>query len=241
MIIRISTLLLSCLLSLTAFAQVGVNNTSPEQALDVNGKVKVGDDATRPTDGTIRYNSPEGRFEGYSRGEWKTLDEKSATPDRPIPFFASVYTTFQNEEYQVPEWQEAHGQPRDFFLPQADPAQLRANTVVPPGYTMVVDYIHVVGMSSTDDEQFLVQVAHTDGSARNNDQRERHRDEPLLYVTGSVKAGPSVLGNGRAPLLIVGAGQQLVVRNESASSNTGGVRVVFTGFLVQNLDQYFTY
>lgn len=46
-------------------AQVGVNNDMPEQALDVNGKIKLGDDATTPTEGTIRYNSATKTFEGF--------------------------------------------------------------------------------------------------------------------------------------------------------------------------------
>lgn len=57
-------------------AQVGVNTDTPEQALDINGKVKVGDDATAPTEGTIRYNSTEKTFEGFNGTSWLKLGEE---------------------------------------------------------------------------------------------------------------------------------------------------------------------
>ncbi|WP_157500788.1 hypothetical protein [Lewinella sp. 4G2] len=232
--------LLLTLLSIGCFAQVGVNNSNPEQALDVNGKVKLGNDGTNPSDGTMRYNSTEGTFEGFSQGEWKSLDAQGATPDQPTPFFASVYTTFQSEEFIPMEFQTAYGQSAFFFENQGDPSFF-TRTVIPAGYMMVVDYIHVVGMSTSNDEQFLVHIAATDGDATNATERSSRRDEPLIYVSGSIKGGPAILGNGRAPLLVVDAGEQLTLRNESASTSVGGVRVVFTGFLVTDLDQYFTY
>lgn len=68
-----SFLLLFCFSSLTLFAQVGVNNNSPEQALDVNGKIKMTDDGTTPSAGTMRYNAAETDFEGYNGSEWKSL------------------------------------------------------------------------------------------------------------------------------------------------------------------------
>lgn len=50
---------------LSMSSQVGVNNPTPEQALDVNGKVKLTDDTTAPTAGTIRYDATSSDFEGY--------------------------------------------------------------------------------------------------------------------------------------------------------------------------------
>ena len=58
---------------LPLFAQIGINNDLPEQALDVNGKIKVGDDATTPTEGTVRYNSATKTFEGYDGTEWVSM------------------------------------------------------------------------------------------------------------------------------------------------------------------------
>lgn len=71
---------LTLLFSAPLSAQVGVDNPNPEQALDVAGKIKLTDDATPPTDGTIRYNAAEGAYEGYTAGEWEAFNGKSATP-----------------------------------------------------------------------------------------------------------------------------------------------------------------
>ena len=59
---RILFYLLLLTLSTSLTAQVGVNNPKPQQALDVDGKIKLTDDATVPTDGTVRYNNPEGTW-----------------------------------------------------------------------------------------------------------------------------------------------------------------------------------
>lgn len=56
--------------------QVGIKTTNPDQALDVNGKIKLGDDARTPTAGTIRYNFAAGEFEGFDGVQWKVLTNK---------------------------------------------------------------------------------------------------------------------------------------------------------------------
>lgn len=240
---KTSITFLVCLLFTTLHlsAQVGVNNPTPEQALDVAGKIKVGDDAVPPTDGTLRYNSPEGSFEGYADGKWESLN-KSAAPENPIPFFASVYTTLESEGYISMEFQRLLGNPAgvQFELNGGTGSSTR-RTVVPAGYLMVVDYIHVVAMENTGDEQFLVEIADTEGNASTESDLDNGRDEPLIFVSGSSSGGPAKLGNGRAPLMVVNAGEQLTLKNLSGAGYTGGVRAVFTGFLVQDLDDYFTY
>ncbi|MFK8164886.1 MAG: hypothetical protein AB8H12_20740 [Lewinella sp.] len=62
-----------------------------------------------------------------------------------------------------------------------------------------------------------------------------------MFLSGSCKGGNVTLGTGRAPIIVLQAGEQLVFINDSSSSNTDGVRMLATGFLVQNLDQYFSY
>ena len=237
--LKFTSLIYLLFVTLGLSAQVGVNNPNPEQALDVTGKIKVGDDATAPSDGTIRYNGPEGSFEGYADGEWESLN-KSAAPENPIPFLASVFTTFQAEGYVSMEYQRLLvNQPGVQF--DANGGTSFPRTVVPAGYLMVVDYIHVVAMRNTGDEQFLVEISEADGDATTGDELDSGRNEPLIYVSGTSSAGPAKLGNGRAPLLVVRPGNQLTLANQSGPGYTGGVRVVFTGFLVQDLDQYFTY
>ena len=62
-------------------AQVGINTDTPSQALDINGKIEIGDDGTTPTEGTIRYNSTTKEFEGYNGDTWLSLSsEKSIRP-----------------------------------------------------------------------------------------------------------------------------------------------------------------
>ena len=51
-------------------SNVGINNISPEQTLDVTGKIKVGDDVNTPTAGTIRWNDATKDFEGYDGTQW---------------------------------------------------------------------------------------------------------------------------------------------------------------------------
>ena len=53
--------------------QVGVNTSTPEQTLDVNGKIRLGNDATAPSPGTLRFDSRGADFQGYDGNEWKSL------------------------------------------------------------------------------------------------------------------------------------------------------------------------
>jgi hypothetical protein len=87
---RYFTLLCFLFFSLACFAQVGVNNATPEQALDVNGKIKLTDDSTAPSAGTLRYNAGEDDFEGYNGSEWKSLTTSGAGPGSPVPMFGST-------------------------------------------------------------------------------------------------------------------------------------------------------
>ncbi len=221
------SLLLQCSLS----AQVGVNNTNPEQALDVNGKIRVSDDATTPTDGTIRYNDPEATFEGFADGEWTVLN-KSATPDRPIPVTLAMFNTSANGEWEDMDWIETHGV--SFVFDLTSTGQRRA---VPAGYFLVIEMIEAMGMDRAEDEQFRVIVA----GAQADQVPGNGRVNPQIYVSGSSGTGNTTVRGGRAPLLVLQAGQQLVFLNDSATSNSDGVRMIATGFLVQDLDQYFTY
>lgn len=57
-------------LSIESGGQVGIGNTAPTQKLEVNGKIKLSDDATAPLAGTIRWNDMKHDFEGYNGTEW---------------------------------------------------------------------------------------------------------------------------------------------------------------------------
>ncbi|MBU1449029.1 hypothetical protein KKF45_04285, partial [Patescibacteria group bacterium] len=55
--------------------RVGIGTSSPDQMLDVAGKIKIGDDSTTPTIGTIRYDGGmNGSFDGWDGYNWVALD-----------------------------------------------------------------------------------------------------------------------------------------------------------------------
>lgn len=47
---------------------IGFNSENPTQTLDVSGKIKVSNDFTTPTSGTMRFNETSNAFEGYIEG-----------------------------------------------------------------------------------------------------------------------------------------------------------------------------
>lgn len=56
--------------------KVGINTSSPQQSLELNGKLKLSDDAVSPQAGTIRWNSSTSDFEGYNGSSWLSLTKK---------------------------------------------------------------------------------------------------------------------------------------------------------------------
>jgi len=57
--------------------RVGIGTTSPNQSLDVNGKIEIGDDANPVSAGAIRWTGTS--FEGYDGSTWKALDVQSTS------------------------------------------------------------------------------------------------------------------------------------------------------------------
>ena len=55
---------------------VGIGNTSPTQKVVVDGKIKIGDDATSGSEGTIRYDQTSSNFEGHNGTDWMVLNNK---------------------------------------------------------------------------------------------------------------------------------------------------------------------
>lgn len=60
-----------------ASPRVGINKNNPVAALDVGGKIKVGDDSDVPQAGMIRWNASAEDFEGYDGTEWLSLTRGS--------------------------------------------------------------------------------------------------------------------------------------------------------------------
>lgn len=51
-------------------SKAGVNRTNPVNTLDVNGKLRLGDDSSTPTAGSIRWNAANHDFEGFDGNCW---------------------------------------------------------------------------------------------------------------------------------------------------------------------------
>jgi hypothetical protein len=55
---------------------VGIGTNNPTQKLDVQGKLKIGDDSQTPEEGIIRFNNSTNNFEGYNGSEWVSMNYK---------------------------------------------------------------------------------------------------------------------------------------------------------------------
>ncbi len=53
--------------------ETGFGTTNPSQKVHINGKLKIGNDATAPSEGTIRYDSASKTFQGYDGTKWINL------------------------------------------------------------------------------------------------------------------------------------------------------------------------
>lgn len=77
---KLNLLILSLVFTASLYAQnVGINNETPSQTLDVNGKLKIGNDANTPEAGTMRFNNTTSEFEGYNGLTWVSLSNPPKT------------------------------------------------------------------------------------------------------------------------------------------------------------------
>lgn len=58
---------------------VGIGTSTPNQKLDVNGKLKLADDNNTPSKGTIRWNEAAQDFEGFDGIQWLSLTQTNNT------------------------------------------------------------------------------------------------------------------------------------------------------------------
>lgn len=56
--------------------KTGINDANPLSTLDINGKIKMGDDLIAPQAGMMRWNSVSQDFEGYNGTQWLSLTYK---------------------------------------------------------------------------------------------------------------------------------------------------------------------
>jgi len=58
--------------------KAGVNTSSPQATLDVNGEIKIGDAVNTPQAGMVRWNPATNDFEGYNGTQWLSLTKSNA-------------------------------------------------------------------------------------------------------------------------------------------------------------------
>lgn len=222
-------LFLLATLPFAASAQVGVNNNSPEQALDVDGKIKVTDDGTTPSNGTIRYNSPEDDFEGFAGGEWQSLT-KSAVPNDPQPgYFAEFSVNPGSSSGSSPgsgDWAlfdriERMSDNQTFFQ------------VIPGDQFFVVDQICMTLEDMQPGDTFYA------GVRKVRDQNDNFGLNPQIFMSGGAQDGTKCMQSNRAPLLILQPGQTL--QRWNSSNSDGQVRIMVYGFFVDELADYFQF
>ncbi len=73
--------------------RVGININTPSQTLDVNGKIKIGDDANLPEAGVIRWGTTSGNFEGFNGTKWVSLTELSTGKTWGTSSVTEIYAT----------------------------------------------------------------------------------------------------------------------------------------------------
>lgn len=86
----------------SAAAQVGINTSTPDQVLDVNGKLEIGDDAQAPTPGTIRFNAATEDFEGWTGSRWVSFTRTDAITVETFRSTSSIFTNVRSADFDLP-------------------------------------------------------------------------------------------------------------------------------------------
>lgn len=214
-------LALALALSLPLAAQVGVNEPDPEQALDVGGKVRIADDDTPPSAGTLRYNTDARRFEGHDGRSWSPLTNVPHVPDASgggvpagaIPVYGKTVGIVADDDT------------RDATLYYGDGSG--TFTVVPANTYLIVTWVNV-----------------RDNDVNPTDARVLGRVGPRASATASIRSSAgmylhssfpdNVTASGSlAPLITVGPGDRLAASNSRFSEDV--IEVEVRGFLVPSL------
>lgn len=218
---RIFTLSLLFFASGLLQAQVGVGTDTPNQELDVNGKIKISNDGRTPTAGTIRYTTVTDDFEGYDGTEWKSLTEQksSGTPSDPVPYFGrsnpiSVGNLFANPGLvSFESWEDDN----------------TSFSRVPAGMFFLVTRIQVQDNNLTSVDERIDCAVYA--QAANNNIRSRS----LIRMVGSNRELNTLTGDQSNPLFILRGGDRIAIFNNNLASETT-INVAMHGFLVDELD-----
>lgn len=205
-------LILATLFWVTINAQVGVNTPTPDQMLDVNGKMKISTDGKTPTAGTMRYTNANG-FEGYTNSGWNSFTQKTNTlPSNPVPVTSFVNAISPNSTETCLFYDWATGS---------------AFSTVPAGKFLIVTGIYPAPNSAGLTNEFYALSIIAFNNSGNPISYSRIR------ISSYDNESRSFSGD-QAPLLVVKTGETLRVFNYSTSQLTMSLSV--RGFLVDDLN-----
>lgn len=201
-------------------AQVGINTDTPEQALDVNGKLAIGDDDEDPTEGTLRYNTTDLVFEGFDGTEWTRLTNEpnlsngGSIPAGAIPVYGASPALTANDEVENITMYYGHGSGSFLSVP--------ANTYLIITWASVID--NNISLAS---ELVNTRIGpSTSGISYPVYNRS-------IIIAGDI-ATNIWTQSSLSPLVIVRPGERLSATNSRTSDETVNVQV--RGFIVPNLN-----
>ncbi len=210
-------------LSKISYGQVGINTENPSQTLDVNGQIQVGQDNLLPNEeGSLCYNNVNKDLEGFVQGQWQSLTTQNqilgenAQYVQIYDFGVGNNSTWQFFD-QSKGYDSATGATTSGFLP------------VPSSKILVIDQVYVTATTANPSYKFFagVRKSNTNGIGVN----------PQVYITGSSQNGNSCLQANKAPLLVINSGNTVQAYNGTSSDVS--VKIIITGFLLNNLQEYY--
>ena len=183
------------------------------QGLDVHGKIKMGDDDTRETAGTMRYSSAVKQFQGYDGTEWIDFGQQAngPLPSAAIPVFSyeNFISAGTSEQITFRDWDEVV-----YNTIPANKMIIVTGIYPSPNSAAIADLFYALS--------FNVYVASNNAIVPST----------ALRISGYDNVSQSFSG-GQAPLLVVKAGQYLSVFSYNSSELTMSLSV--RGFLVDDL------
>ena len=195
-------------------AQVGVNNDDREQTLDAGGKLKIADDGTTPTAGTMRYNSGDNSFEGYNGTAWEDLSPVSNVAPSVAYVQHYYFALAANGIWTIPSESISYD-------------LNSAVDVVPAGKFMVVDKIVVTPRNDVAGSYYCGIRQATGGETFN----------PFVFIRIADGGESYEMTANRSPLLVITEGRSIQFWN--SSSSPGPVRVQIYTMLVDDLSDYY--
>lgn len=205
------------------FSQVGINTEKPTQTLDVNGRLKVGEDPNLLNEeGAIRYNELAQDLEGFAEGDWKSLTSTNVG-ESAIYIQLYHFGLSNNGTWVAPSRTQSYD---DNGI-----GTTTGNLPVPTGKILVIDQVCATAEGAGQSLDFYAGIRESTGIGNGVN--------PQLYITGSSGAGTTCLQGNKAPLLVVTAGNRVQMVNSTVSDSGFQVRIFATGFLLNSLKDYY--